>query len=75
MSHTATTLALLKSGWTTALECATKGGCLSLSQRVGDFSRAGVAIEKKWVKTPGGARVLAYRVGKSPQAVATRWPF
>lgn len=73
MSHKETTLALLRKGWTTALDSATKGGCLSLSQRVGEFARNGVQIEKKWVTTGGGARVLAYRVARKQQSSA--WPF
>lgn len=64
MTHTAKTLALLKRGWITALECAQRGGCLALSQRVGEFRRAGMRIDARWVRTPGGSRVLAYRLAK-----------
>ena len=64
MTHTARTMALLRRGWVTALECAQRGGCLALSQRVGEFRRAGHQIDAKWVRTPGGARVMAYRICK-----------
>jgi hypothetical protein len=62
------TLMLLKRGWITALDSAHLGGCLSLSQRVGEFKRAGVHIADKWVQTEGGARVKAYKVVKP-----TKW--
>ena len=64
MSATTRTLALLARGWTTALQSAQKGGCLSLSQRVGEFRRRGFLIDQKWVKTESGARVAAYRLVK-----------
>lgn len=59
------TLALLQRGWLTAMESALKGGCLALSQRVGELKRDGVHIIDKWVTTGGGARVKAYRVVKA----------
>lgn len=58
------TLMLLKRGWITALDSALLGGCLSLSQRVGEFKRSGVHIADKWVTTENGARVKAYKVIK-----------
>jgi hypothetical protein len=64
MSKTDRTLELLRKGWTTPLQSAMQGGCMSLSQRVGEFKRAGVHIADKWVDT-GGARVKAYRVMKA----------
>ena len=70
------TIQLLKRGWLTALESAQQGGCLALSQRVGELRGevCWVCCEKdgyiyhrfviidKWVKTGGGARVKAYRI-------------
>ena len=72
------TIAILKRGWTTSLECAQQGGVLSLSQRVSlDLRQARVIntsktrlgltaprfdISEKWVKTAGGSRVKAWRI-------------
>lgn len=55
---------MLRRGWLTALESASRGGVLSLSQRVGDLKRAGVQIAEKWVSTGGGARYKAYKIVK-----------
>ena len=68
MNHKARTLQLLRRGWTTAIHSAMNGGCLSLSQRVGEFKRSGVEIADKWVHTAGGAKIKAYRIVKP-----TRW--
>ena len=62
MNHTQKTIDLLRAGWTTALQSAQKGGCLSLSQRVGELRRSGLYVADKWVTTGGGARVKAYRI-------------
>lgn len=61
MKQVEKTEALLKRGWITALECAAKGGCLSLSQRVSNWRAQGHTIIDKWVVTPAGARIKAYR--------------
>lgn len=53
-THTARTIELLESRWITALECAQLGGCLSLSQRVGQFRRLGISVSSRWVRTQGG---------------------
>lgn len=63
-----TTIALLRRGWTTPLDSATKGGCWSLSQRVGNLRRSGVVVLSKWVTTPSGARVMAYRIDSKSKA-------
>jgi ribosomal protein L20 len=68
VTHTDRTIQLLRKGWLTALQSAQQGGCLSLSQRVGELKRAGVEVADKWVSTGGGARVKAYRILKP-----TRW--
>ena len=59
------TIQLLERGWVTALASANMGGCLSLSQRVGELKRSGVTVIDKWVVTNEGARVKAYRIVKS----------
>lgn len=64
MSKTSRTIELLRKGWQTPLSCAMAGGCLSLSQRCGEFFRDGINVQSKWVKTSGGSRVKAYRIVK-----------
>ena len=59
------TVQLLKRGWLTALQSAEQGGCMSLSQRVGQLRRSGVEIADKWVVMPSGARIKAYRISKA----------
>jgi hypothetical protein len=63
-TRTQRTITLLQRRWLTALECAQLGGCLSLSQRVGDLRRAGVNVLDRWQRTRGGARVKAYRIAR-----------
>jgi hypothetical protein len=70
MGQVAKTIDLLQRGWITALQSAQAGGVLSLSQRVTELERnEGMQIERKWVQTPGGARVLAYRIPKGAKPV------
>lgn len=57
-------LALLRKGWTTPLTALNGAGCLSLSQRCGDFRRAGLNVVDKWVDLADGKRVKAYRLVK-----------
>ncbi len=64
MTKKTLTIRILRRGWTTALQCALKGGCLSLSQRAGELRKAGVLVSSTWVTTTGGARVKAYRIIK-----------
>jgi hypothetical protein len=54
-------LELLRRGWLTPLQALQQAGCLSLSQRVGEFKRAGIRIEDAWVALPNGKRVKQYR--------------
>lgn len=56
-------LDLLKSRYVTPLDALDAVGCLSLSQRCGEFARGGYNIVKKWVDLPNGKRVRAYKVG------------
>ncbi len=64
MSNTKTqrTRELLRKRWLTALDSALNGGCLALSQRVGEMRAAGLTVRDKWVTTQGGAKVKAYRL-------------
>lgn len=55
-------LELLKTQWVTPIEALEKVRCFSLSQRCGEFRRAGVKVLDKWVPLPSGKRVKAYRV-------------
>ena len=56
-------LELLSREWVTPVIALDKVGCFSLAQRCSNFIADGMPIEKKWVKTPGGAKVRAYRLG------------
>ncbi len=55
-------LGLLKTRYITPLDALKHAGCLSLSQRCGDFRRAGVKVIDKWVRLANGKRVKAYKV-------------
>lgn len=54
-------LKLIRRQWTTPLMALEKCGLFTLSQRVSEWRRAGMAIRDKWVELPSGARVKAYR--------------
>ena len=68
MNQTARTVQLLTKGWTTALESAQQGGCLSLAQRVSEMRRDGAVVLDKWVTTSAGARIKSYKL-----LLPTRW--
>jgi hypothetical protein len=55
-------LHLLKRKWVTPLDALHAVNCLSLSQRVSEFIRGGVDVQKRWVDLPSGKRVRAYRI-------------
>lgn len=55
-------LRLLQRKWVTPLVALSEAQCLSLSQRCGEFRREGVNVIDRWVKTPTGKRVKAYRI-------------
>lgn len=57
-----TLLDLLKTRYITPLDALTEAGCLSLSQRCGEFKRAGIQVLDKWVDLDNGKRVKAYMV-------------
>tara|TARA_R110000868_G_scaffold360511_1_gene622560 strand:+ start:76 stop:351 length:276 start_codon:yes stop_codon:yes gene_type:complete len=58
----AAVLRLLSSGWTSPLRALQEAQCLSLSQRVGEFLRDGLPIEKRWLKLENGKQVREYRL-------------
>jgi hypothetical protein len=72
VTHIERTIELLRAGWTTALESAQRGGCLSLSQRVGELKRGGYTVLDAWIDTPSGARVKAYKISRLPKNRLTR---
>lgn len=63
-TKTAALLELLKRQWVTPLVALEKVKILSLSQRCGQFRRAGHVVLDKWVKTSSGSKVKAYRLVK-----------
>ena len=68
MNQTKKTIQLLTKGWLTALESAQQGGCLSLSQRVGELRRDGAVVLDRWVETKNGARIKSYKL-----LLPTKW--
>lgn len=61
-------LGLMRRQWLTPLDALNMVGCLSLSQRVGELEREGHTLDRKWVNTSSGKRVMSYRILKP-----TRW--
>lgn len=55
-------LKLLRQMWVTPLIALDRADCMSLSQRCGEFRRAGIKVLDKWVDLANGKRVKAYRV-------------
>jgi hypothetical protein len=55
-------VSLLKTQWITPLDALTRANCLSLSQRVGEMSRSGYRVEKKWRDLGNGKKVMSYRI-------------
>jgi hypothetical protein len=53
---------LLRRQWVTPAVAVEKVSCYSLAQRVSEWLRQGVRIEKRWVDLPSGKRVMSYRV-------------
>lgn len=54
--------ALMRRQYVTPLEALEQTGNFALSQRAGEFSRAGWKVVKKWVELPTGSRVMSYRI-------------
>lgn len=57
-----TLLELLKTRYITPLDALTLAGCLSLSQRVGNFISEGYKVDKRWVKLANGKKIMSYKV-------------
>ncbi len=55
----------LRRHWLTPITALELCGCLSLSQRCGQFRRAGLKVLDRWVDLPSGKRVKSYRIAKS----------
>lgn len=68
MTKKAKLLKTLERKWLTPLDAAMECGVFALSQRCGEFRRAGIPVVDKWVNTLGGSRVKAYRIVKP-----TKW--
>jgi hypothetical protein len=64
----AMTIALLKRGWLTAMECAQSGGVWSLSQRVSELRASGDIVIDKWIELPSGSKIKAYKL-----LLPTKW--
>ena len=60
-------LALLRRQYVTPIDALNKCGIFSLAQRVSEWRRDGHVIGDKWIVTPSGARVKAYRLLKAAQ--------
>lgn len=53
----------LRRHWLTPITALERCGCFSLSQRCGEFRRAGLNVRDKWVSLGNGKRIKAYRIG------------
>jgi hypothetical protein len=67
MNHTEKTMKMLRTGWTTSMSCAMRGGVWSLAQRVSEMRADGLVVSDKWVEMPSGARIKSYRIFDSRQ--------
>ena len=56
-------LKLLKRRWLSPVDALRLAGCMSLSQRCGEFRRDGVNVVDRWVEQ-GGKRFKSYRIVK-----------
>lgn len=68
MSQKPALIRVMRRRWLTSLEAALEVGVLALSQRCGDLRRDGVCVVDKWVTTPTGKKVKAYRI-----STPTKW--
>lgn len=55
-------LSRLARQWVSPMDALHLCGCMSLAQRVSEWRRDGVTIIDKWIETPTGKRVKAYRI-------------
>jgi len=65
MTKKAKLFSMLGRRWMTPLEAVAECGILSLSQRCGEFRRAGHTVADKWVTLPSGSRVKAYKIARA----------
>lgn len=54
--------ALLRRRWVTPVIALQEANCFSLSQRCGEFRRAGLSVHSLWVDLPSGKKVKAYHI-------------
>lgn len=59
MRHKLTSL--LRQQWVSPVEALQKAGCMSLSQRCGDFRREGMNVISEWAEA-NGKRFKRYRI-------------
>ena len=64
ITRTAHLLETLQRRWLTPLDAVHLCCVFSLSQRVGEFRRAGHTVIDRWESTRGGSRVKAYKITK-----------
>ena len=55
-------LELLRRRWVSPLVALSHVGCLSLSQRCGEYRRDGITVLDRWAELPNGKRVKEYKV-------------
>ena len=60
-------LALLRNQYVTPIDALNRCDIFSLAQRISEWRAAGHLIGDKWIVTPSGARVKAYRLLKAAQ--------
>ena len=59
-------LKLLKRRWLSPVDALRLAGCMSLSQRCGEFRRDGIHVVDRWVKSKG-KRYKTYRIFREKQ--------
>lgn len=62
-----TLFTLLRKQYVTPIDALNKCGIFSLAQRVSEWRRDGHLIGDRWVITPSGARIKAYKLLKAAQ--------
>ncbi|MBR3566875.1 MAG: hypothetical protein IKN94_01230 [Salinivirgaceae bacterium] len=55
---------LQNGGTLTALDALTKFGCLSFGKRISEIVAKGYFVQKDWIVTPTGKRVIRYSMPK-----------
>ena len=57
-------LSLLRAQYVTPIDALNQAGCMSLSQRAGEYSREGMVILKQKVNLPNGKWCMSYKLVK-----------